>query len=237
MKNTNLSLLVILLTVLGSCSKKSEMPNTPDIPQEPSYQGVAFEDEQYKQGVPVIPGKIYCAYYDLGGEGIAYHDADSVNHGSGELNPVDGSYLHAFRVNEGVDISYTKKDNIDNTPYNFVQPPMEMFYIGWTEPGEWTKYTIDVTESGIYNVSILYTSNQGGTISLAINDRDLTGPLTLVTTFNGKDPQDFRQWHHWNIMENIAQVELEKGTRILTLTTEETGQMNYIWLDFVKIID
>ena len=26
------------------------------------------------------------AYFDLGGEGVAYHDTDKTNHGSGELN-------------------------------------------------------------------------------------------------------------------------------------------------------
>jgi hypothetical protein len=28
------------------------------------------------------------------------------NHGSGELNPADGSYLNEFRIHEGVDTSY-----------------------------------------------------------------------------------------------------------------------------------
>jgi hypothetical protein len=33
-----------------------------------------------------IPGKIQCEFYDQGGEGIAYHDTDSINNGSGKLN-------------------------------------------------------------------------------------------------------------------------------------------------------
>ncbi|MDR0799127.1 MAG: carbohydrate-binding protein [Dysgonamonadaceae bacterium] len=223
MKNNFLSFLV-LCTILFSCSKQS------------SYQGLPFENEQYKQGAQVIPGKIYCAYYDRGGEGVAYHDTDSVNHGSGELNPLNGSYLHAFRSGEGVDISYTKSTDIDNSPYNFVQPPMEMFYVGWTEPGEWTRYTVHVEESGWYEVSILYTSHDGGKISLYVNNEKLTDSLTLPTTFNPADPEGFRQWHHWNIVENLARVQLKKGTQILQLTTEETGQMNYAWLEFKKII-
>jgi hypothetical protein len=51
-----------------------------------------------------------------------------VNHGSGELNPVDGSYLHAFRVHEGVDISYVKvgrQTPVDDNPFNVVAPPAE----------------------------------------------------------------------------------------------------------------
>ncbi|WP_249721311.1 hypothetical protein [Aquiflexum sp. TKW24L] len=33
--------------------------------------------------------------------------SDSINSGSGRLNPPDGTYLNAFRINEPVDISYT----------------------------------------------------------------------------------------------------------------------------------
>jgi hypothetical protein len=190
-----------------------------------------FADTVYTGGPQVIPGKVQCAYYDFGGEGIAYHDKDSVNHGSGELNPLDGSYLHAFRVTEGVDISYTKSNDIDNTEYNFVQPPMEQLYVGWTEPGEWLTYTVDVKQTGVYNVSLLYTSNQGGKISLSVTGSDLIHTFDITSTFNAADPVDFRQWHHWNLI-SLGQVSLQKGIQALKLTTEEVGQMNYAYLDF-----
>jgi hypothetical protein len=48
------------------------------------------------------------AYYDRGGEGVAYHDIDAKDNGSGALNPADGTYLNQFRMDEGVDISDTK---------------------------------------------------------------------------------------------------------------------------------
>ena len=71
------------------------------------YLGKPFKDSVYSGGPQIIPGRVRCAYYDFGGEGVAYHDSDSVNHGSGELNPADGSYLHEFRKNEAVDITYS----------------------------------------------------------------------------------------------------------------------------------
>ncbi|MDR0866348.1 MAG: carbohydrate-binding protein [Candidatus Symbiothrix sp.] len=228
MKHTFLLTVIFLLLISFSCSKKTEQPV---IQEKDKYEGVPFKDERYHGEAQVIPGKVYCAYYDFGGEGITYHDTDSVNHGSGELNPIDGSYLHGFRVNEGVDISYTKSNDIDNTPYNFVQPPMELLYVGWTEPGEWLKYTVNVTETGVYTVSLLYTSNQGGKISLAVNEEDPVGMFTITSTFNKADPVDFRQWHHWNSI-HLTSVPLEKGIQVLKLTTEETGQMNYAYLDF-----
>src|ERR1035438_6253536 len=87
------------------------------------YQGKPFQDSVYHGGPQKIPGKVQCAYYDFGGEGVAYHDTDAVNHGSGELNPLDGSYLNGFRVNEAVDISYVKvgrQPPVDDNPYNLV---------------------------------------------------------------------------------------------------------------------
>src|ERR1700734_3041444 len=72
------------------------------------YRGKPFQDSRYQRGAQEIPGHVQCAYYDLGGEGVAYHTADTVNHGSGALNPADGTYLNEFRMKEGVSTSYTK---------------------------------------------------------------------------------------------------------------------------------
>ena len=94
------------------------------------YQGNPFQDSRYHGGAQKIPGRVQCAYYDVGGEGVAYHTADTVNHGSGALNPADGTYLNEFRMKEGVDISYTKTHNIDDNPYNKVPRTMDKLYVG-----------------------------------------------------------------------------------------------------------
>jgi hypothetical protein len=109
------------------------------------YRGKPYADERWSGGPQRLPGRVLCAYYDTGGEGVAYHDSDPENHGSGELNPVDGSYLHSFRIDEGVDTSYVKyHDEIDNSPFNRVLPEEGLLYVGWTVPGEWLKYTVQV---------------------------------------------------------------------------------------------
>ena len=43
-----------------------------------AYKGRPFEDHHYMGGPQVIPGRVQAAYFDLGGEGIAYHDTDKV---------------------------------------------------------------------------------------------------------------------------------------------------------------
>ncbi len=120
-----------------------------------AYKGTPYHDARDNGGAQKVPGKVVCAYYDLGGEGVAYHDSDAKNNGSGALNPADGTYLNEFRINEGVDTSYTKFKRdppIDDTQYDKVTPPAELLYVGWTVPGEWFNLTVDVAQAGDYTM-------------------------------------------------------------------------------------
>jgi hypothetical protein len=201
------------------------------------YTGTPFKDSVYKGGAQFIPGKLQCEYYDQGGEGIAFHDNDSINSGSGHLNPADGSYLNEFRIGEAVDISYTKfrEPAIDNNAFNFVEPEKDQLYVGWTSPGEWIKYTINVQKSGSYKLGLMYTSNQNGKISFSVNDIDVTGPISVPTTYVAVDSVAWRQWHHWNYIGNIAKINLRKGLQTFTIHTVEIGQMNYDFIDFQPV--
>jgi hypothetical protein len=119
-------------------------------------KGSPYLDSRHQKGAQGIPGPVECAYYDRGSEGVAYHDADAKNNGSGSLNPADGTYLNGFRMDEGVDISYTKfHDQIDDNSYNLVKPPENQLYVGWTEPGEWFKITVEVAHAGVYGADLL----------------------------------------------------------------------------------
>src|SRR5271170_4846085 len=148
MKLAGLKLMVLLL-VLAPGTEGS-------IPKD--YKGKPFRDATHTTGPQVIPGRLEAALYDLGGEGVAYHDTDAINHGSGELNhkpehceagvPVE---VCRFRENEGVDISYVKKGADLNHP-NMVVPEWQQLYIGWTEDGEWTNYTVEVKKTGRYRI-------------------------------------------------------------------------------------
>jgi len=211
--------------------------NSQPVNKGKAYQGKPFSDSKYMAGAQTIPGKIQCEYYDFGGEGISFHDTDTINSGSGGLNPADGTYLNEFRKHEPVDISYTKFRDpaIDNNPYNIVEPLKDQLYVGWTKPGEWIKYTVNVTESGTYQLGIMFTSNKNGKISIALDDKDATGLITIPSTTSEKETVPWRQWHHWNYLDNIAQIQLKQGIQTITLHTEELGDMNYDYINFKKI--
>jgi hypothetical protein len=202
------------------------------------YKGTPYHDSRYTGGAQPIPGKVMCAYYDMGGEGVAYHDSDAENHGSGELNKADGSYLNEFRMHEGVDISYTKFGRtppIDDNPYNKVTPPAELLYVGWTEAGEWFNITVDAAKAGEYSADLLYTSNRGGAILLDVNGEPATGPLKIISTFDDTDPLEWRQYHHWNVARNFVTLQLPKGKSVLTVHILAEGHMNLATFDFKRV--
>ena len=168
----------------------------------------------------------------MGGEGVAYHDSDNKNSGSGGLNKGTG-YLNNFRINETVDISYTKfHDTIDNSIYSLVQPKIDQLYVGWTEPGEWICYTVDVLETADYKVGVMYTSNKGGAIKLVVDNNDSTELLNIPTTFNEKEPLAWRNWHHWNYINSLTVVHLNKGKRIIKLEILKEGKFNFDYFSF-----
>jgi hypothetical protein len=216
-----------LIAISATASSQSFLDN---------YKGEPFHDSAYHGGAQKIPGRVLCAYYDLGGEGIAYHDTDPQNHGSGELNPADGTYLNEFRIHEGVDTSYTKFHRqptaMDDNPYDKVVPPPDLLYVGWTEAGEWFNITVDVATAGTYAADLLYTSNRGGTISIDVNGKDATGPLEIPTTNDAADPVAWRQWHHWNVARQLFKVPLSNGKNVLTVHILTNGNMNLAYFDF-----
>jgi hypothetical protein len=200
-----------------------------------AYKGTPYIEAP--ETIPqTIPGKVECAFYDKGGEGVAYHDADSINHGSGQLNPANGTYLNEFRMREGVDISYAKfhntPDAIDDNPWTIVMPSANQLYVGWTEPGEWFNITVDVHHAGLYTADLLFTSNRGGTISIDLNGKPASGPLTIPSTSNLADPVPWRQWHHWNLAPNLLKLKFPAGRSVLTIHILTGGQMNLAYFDF-----
>ncbi len=200
------------------------------------YKGTPYADSHHSIGAQPIPGIVQCAYYDRGGEGIAYHDSDAKNNGSGILNPVDGSYLNEFRMHEGVDTSYTKFHDphipIDDNPYDVVRPPANQLYVGWTEPGEWFNLTVQVAHAGPFTADLLYTSNRGGRIALDLNGLPVGTAIDIPSTFNAADPIAWRQWHHWNVLPDAAVIELPAGRNVLTVHILTSGQMNLATFDF-----
>ena len=199
------------------------------------YQGKPFQDSAHTSGPQSIPGRLEAALYDLGGEGVAYHNVDAINHGSGELNYQEGhceegvpAYVCHFREGEGVDISYVKKRADLNHP-NMVTPDWQQLYIGWTEDGEWTNYTIDVKKAGRYKIVALY-SNLAQSVEFSLNNKlaaDCKLPVDVAKQFPIDKYPEWIVWHIWNKAE-CGEINFpDSGRQLLTLHYKKGNNLAY----------
>ena len=149
-----------------------------------------------------VPGRIYAPDYDLGRYGVAYVDLD----GTETTHTSGGDYTAwnqgwAYRA-DGVDIE-TCNDEASNG-----------YSVGWTSPGEWMKYTIDVEQTAAYRLVIRYaSSNSKTTMAFEVDGAALCPNVTLPSTGS---------WTSWTSLE-VPGVVLTKGKHVLKVTTVSGG--------------
>jgi len=182
----------------------------------------AYAGKPYQGAPQTIPGRVQMEFYDVGGPEVAYHDTDAENNGSGKLNK-GPTYIERFRQDEGVDLSYTKQD-IDTT-VDGAQEKLADVYLGWTAPGEWVKYTVDVHRSGTHAIRAHMTSRtDGAEVQIAFDGVDAGGPIQLPGTTH---------WHKWRMAEGLRTIRLEKGIHVMTFSVLKEGNFNLDYLEFV----
>jgi beta-glucanase (GH16 family) len=110
-------------------------------------------------GSPFVPPvRIEAEDFDVGGEGVAYHDSDPYNAGS------------RYRPDEGVDIEVCSDVG---GGYN----------VGWIGPDEWLEFTVDVPVAGEYPLEVRVSSlSGGGTFRLEFDGVDETGEVAVPAT-------------------------------------------------------
>lgn len=219
---------LMILSILFLMQMIFAIPVCSQIPA--NYKGKPFADSVYKFGIQQIPGRVELALYDLGGEGIAYHDSGPANEGSGVLNknkdhqrPGVPLYYCFFRENEGADISYTK-DFADFNHSNLFEPSVNQLYLGWQDDGEWTNYTVNINKAGKYRIVALY-SFQDNKSSLWINN---VKAAVLFLPVNTGD------WHHWNKAEVGTIIFAVKGLNLLTLHYNKGANLAYFDFELIE---
>ncbi|MBB3698196.1 carbohydrate-binding protein [Flammeovirga yaeyamensis] len=148
---------------------------------------VAFGD-----GTPELPGTIEAGHYDVFegglGQGITYQDNTTFNEGN-------------YRKDEYVD------NVLDNT---------EGATVGWTNGGEWLEYTVQVTASGLYDLSYRYASGigEGGGPFKLLSDGEIIVDNILVSSTG--------DWGAWQTA-TVNNVPLTAGKHILRLAFDNGG--------------
>lgn len=174
------------------------------------------------QGMPQkLPGKLEFELYDVGMEGVSFHDTTPINDGNGAFNLNIDREIAKFRRDEPVDISFTKtccdRDN-------GVQSELDKSYVGWTAPGEWLAYTVDVAEAGTYVATGRFGVEEDMTLSFTVNGKKV-GPFALEGTGSP---------HNWTLSEDLFEVELAAGKQLVRVAVETVGLVNMDWVEFEK---
>lgn len=135
-------------------------------------------------GIINLPGIVEAENFDNGGEGVAYHDTTPQN-------------ITAAYRNEGVDVENSSEGYYD---------------LCYSETGEWTEYTVNVTQSGTYAIDTRVASLSGGTFHLEFNGQNITGAMTAPGTGG---------WQTWQWVHK--EVYLSSGTYIMRFAIDQGG--------------
>ena len=110
-------------------------------------------------GSPVtLPARIEAEDFDVGDEGVAYHDLSAGNTGG------------QYRLGENVDIELCTDTGGG-------------FNVGWADQGEWLEYTVMAPVTGEYPIEFRVASlSTGGTFRLEVDGTDMTGDVSFSAT-------------------------------------------------------
>jgi uncharacterized protein involved in high-affinity Fe2+ transport len=151
-----------------------------------------------------VPGTVYAANYDTGGQGVAYN-----------VTSTNGS-ANSYR-SDGVDLEATA-DTQDNTGSGVDD-------IGWTTGGQWFNYTVNVATAGTYSVGFRVSSPYGLTDALHIANSagtNLSGSVAIPNTGG---------YQTWTTV--TASVTLPAGQQTLTIDQDSNG-WNFHYLTFTS---
>jgi endoglucanase len=155
-----------------------------------------------------IPGIIHATDYDMGKITYAYNDADNQNTGSNGVWNSGYSYR-----NDGVDIESCT--DLQSNGYN----------VGWTATGEWLKYSVNVTQSGLYDINLnIAAPSSGGKILLYL-DGKILAPLLDVPATGG--------WQNWQLI-TAKNIIISSGNHSLQASFF-FGGYNFSYIEFVLV--
>jgi beta-glucosidase-like glycosyl hydrolase len=167
--------------------------------------GTGSGDQPFGGTPAPVPGTEYTANYDTGGQGVAYN----VTAANGTAN--------SYR-SDGVDL----EDTADTSPTSAAGDGYDM---GWTTPGQWFNYTVEVATAGIYTVSFRVAAPAAVTDALHIDNSagtNLTGAVAVPDTGG---------YQTWTTV--TATVTLPAGEQTLTVDQDAAG-WNLHYLTFTQ---
>lgn len=137
-----------------------------------------------------LPGVLEAENFDMGAEGIAYHDNNSAKEGTGSSYRTDVT---------GADVEK------GGTGYT----------LGYTQVGEWVEYTVNVKKAGLYAVNMNYSAPEdGAAYNLSLSTSEGLKSLTTDKVYVPKTSD----WSKFTTAYTRTIIRLEEGTQVIRLT-------------------
>jgi hypothetical protein len=147
--------------IAGTYTISAEAFDTDGLSTKSSSATILIQEkrEPYKGTAHAIPGRIEAEHYDLGGEGLAYHEVNTTGNQGG-----------ATLRNDEVDIETTQDIG---GGYN----------IAYIMAGEWLEYTVNVASGGVYDLDLRMAADGDGKIlHIGMDGKDITGSVNVPNT-------------------------------------------------------
>jgi hypothetical protein len=191
-----------------------------DVPNQvpPDYMGKPLGGAPQK-----IPGKIEIENYDVGGEGVAYHDEQVTPHGQ----------LCGVSRTDVIDLNCTAQPGSprDKNAVGCVDEPAGEEYLGYISTGDWLRYTVTVAEAGSYVISGHEgVAGNNVQVTFTFTPTMKTGPVTLPATGGCA----VEAYHVWTTHSNLATIALQPGTYVMQIDMVNAA-MNLDWFAFTKM--
>jgi hypothetical protein len=142
----------------------------------------------------VFPGTIQAEDYDIGVEGVAFHELSAGN-------------KFGFYRNDNVDL-----EQCTDTGGGYS--------LGDFQNGEWTQYTVNVSETATYSIDLRVATQMAGTsLAILIDDKNVTGTISIPNTGG---------WQTWTTITKTG-IQISKGThKIKLLSVAQYVNVNYL---------
>lgn len=177
-------------TVLGKHDVKAVVVATDGTKYERLSSFTAYNPRSSYKGEIALPGTLEAENFDVGGEGVTYHDSDSKVEGDASGYRTNGGGVDIVKGNGG-------------------------YAIGYTATGEWLEYTVNVKESGIYSYDA-YVSSGATTSSFSLSLSTDNG-LTPLTDAIAVPCVQANNWDNYRAVHGRLNIPLEEGTQIIRI--------------------
>ncbi len=180
----------------------------------PGYKGYPYLKTQE------IPGRFRAFSFDQGPKDVVWHDFNKTNAWYCKVRDSTGVGLQ--KMGAGGDKGDTPEAD------SMIKNEGQNCYLAETNMGDWTKYTVHVSQAGSYKLNILSAAQ--GTVN----------PWVGVSLLNGTDSVGTGQivlplttyFHHWVYTKDVATMSLDSGIQVLRFDIIGNGPMNIDYIDF-----